>query len=169
LSDFQKALDYVLAQEGGYSSDPLDKGGSTNMGITQHTLDDFRLLGIGSAFPLDVKYLTKDQAGMIYQVKYWIWGPIKDDRTAAKLMDIGVNIGPTKAVKLAQVSANAVLPSLDLVVDGKFGPATIAGINSVPPSMFLEDLVGELKAYYMSLNQPHFLKGWLARAERLPE
>lgn len=169
VSNFEKAVEYVLANEGGYSDDPLDHGGATNWGITQYTLDDFRKIGMGSAFPLDVKYLGRDQAIMIYKAKYWIFQPIKDDRTASKLFDMAVNLGPTKAIKLAQVSANAVLPSLALDVDGKFGPATIAGINSLPPSMFLEDLVGELKNYYVSLNQPHFLKGWLKRAERLPE
>jgi len=168
VDKFHKALEYALANEGGYSNDPLDHGGATMYGITQKTLDSFRLLGVGSAFPLDVKYLTKDQAGIIYKAKYWFFEPIKDERTAIKLFDMAVNLGPTKAIKLAQVSANAVLPSLALEVDGKLGPATIAGINSIPPSMFLEDLVEELKNFYVSLNQPRFLLGWLKRAARLP-
>ena len=169
MSNFSKALAYALENEGGFSDDKNDHGGRTNLGITQGTLDNFRLLGIGKAFPLDVKYLTRDQAEMIYKIKYYFFEPIKDDRVATKLFDMAVNCGPTKAIKMAQVSANSVLPSLDLEVDGKIGPATIAAINSLPPSMFLEDLVEELKAFYISLDQPRFLKGWLKRAERLPE
>ena len=43
---FDACLAVVLVQEGGYSDDPADPGGATNMGITRDTLA--RLAGNGS-------------------------------------------------------------------------------------------------------------------------
>ena len=169
MSNFEKALAYVLANEGGYSNDPDDHGGATNFGITQKTLDEFRQMGIGSAFPMDVKYLLVHQAGIIYQARYWFFEQIQDDRVATKAFDMAVNLGPTKAIKLLQVSANAVNPDSHLDIDGKMGPLTVKAINGSIPSDFLEDLVSELANFYISLNQPKFTKGWLNRAAKLPE
>ena len=41
--NFKRALSFVLGNEGGYSNDPRDNGGETNLGITQSTLDRARL------------------------------------------------------------------------------------------------------------------------------
>lgn len=58
--DFNKALAFVLAKEGGYSNDPTDRGGETNFGISS------------KANPgVDIKNLTKEGAGAIYKAKYW--------------------------------------------------------------------------------------------------
>ena len=42
MTPFDKALSFVFGNEGGYSNDPDDRGGATNLGITQSTLDRAR-------------------------------------------------------------------------------------------------------------------------------
>ena len=59
--NFKRALSFVLGNEGGYSNDPLDRGGATNLGITQSTLDRARREGIGR-LPQSVKDLKREQA-----------------------------------------------------------------------------------------------------------
>lgn len=57
---FEKAVNFVLAREGGYSFDPSDLGGETNFGISKKSYPD-----------LDIKSLTVDEAKDIYKRDYW--------------------------------------------------------------------------------------------------
>lgn len=58
--NFQKAVDFVLAREGGYSNDPDDPGGETNFGICKRSFPD-----------VDIKALTRDEAISLYRKHYW--------------------------------------------------------------------------------------------------
>ncbi len=40
--DLQRSLEFLLAEEGGWSNHPDDKGGATFNGVTQATYDDWR-------------------------------------------------------------------------------------------------------------------------------
>ncbi|MFN8493825.1 MAG: glycosyl hydrolase 108 family protein [Caldilineaceae bacterium] len=60
LSDWQKAIRFVLRWEGGYVNDPNDPGGETNYGISKRSYPQ-----------LDIANLTLDQAVEIYQRDYW--------------------------------------------------------------------------------------------------
>jgi lysozyme family protein len=57
---FQNALTFVLKWEGGYSNDPVDPGGETKYGISKRAHPN-----------VDIKNLTKEQAGEIYRKEYW--------------------------------------------------------------------------------------------------
>ena len=66
---FDRALSFVLGNEGGLSDHPADRGGATNLGITAGTLARARMAGIvGTA---DGRALTRDEAARIYKVLYW--------------------------------------------------------------------------------------------------
>lgn len=67
-SNFNKCCDLLLKDEGGYSNDPNDNGGATNLGIT---LVDYRKHINSRGTPNDVKNLTVAQARAIYKTKYW--------------------------------------------------------------------------------------------------
>lgn len=58
--NFNKAIQFVLKWEGGYSNNPVDPGGETNFGISKR------------AYPyLNIASLTKEQAIAIYKKDYW--------------------------------------------------------------------------------------------------
>ena len=72
-NDFELALAEILRAEGGYSNDPRDPGGPTNMGVTLATARRNRLDkdGDGDVDAADVKRLTRDDAAKIYRREYW--------------------------------------------------------------------------------------------------
>jgi len=79
------AIDLVLKHEGGYVNDPADPGGETNFGISKRS------------YPLlDIKNLTRAQAGSIYQKDFWTatMAAQSDQRMANAMLDSRVNQGP---------------------------------------------------------------------------
>jgi len=96
---FQKALDFVISIEGGYSNNVHDKGGKTNYGITQATYNNW--LGEKK----DVSKITKVEAAQIYYDNYWIASgaaSYADIRLAIVMFDMAVNHGPANAKKIAK-------------------------------------------------------------------
>src|SRR3984885_4018418 len=71
MSDFEKAIENVLQNEGGVSSQAADKGGATNFGITQGLLDKVRP-------GVSVSNMTIEGAKFIYQEVFW--NPLKLDQ-----------------------------------------------------------------------------------------
>ena len=128
---FETCLSVVLGFEGGYSNNPNDKGGATNLGITAGTLARAHKAGIVGHN--DVKSLTPDEAAAIYRRFYW--DPIGGDRLPAPLdmvmFDAAVNCGVGAAVKQLQEALNALLPGNPLVVDGGYGPKTREALETV--------------------------------------
>ena len=69
VSDFERALAFVLRWEGGKVDDPHDKGGRTNRGITQRTYDGWR---DEKGLPRrDVYELEEEELQAIYRTLYW--------------------------------------------------------------------------------------------------
>lgn len=130
-SRFDEILAVTLGYEGGFSDDPDDRGGATNLGITAGTLARAHKAGIVGH--CDVKRLTRAEAAAIYRRFYW--DPIGGDRLPAPLdmvlFDAAVNCGVGAAVKHLQEALNALLPGNPLVVDGGYGPKTLEALKSV--------------------------------------
>ena len=128
---FETCLSVVLGFEGGYSNNPNDKGGATNLGITAGTLARAHKAGVVGHN--DVKRLTRTEAAAIYRRFYW--DPIGGDRLPAPLdlilFDAAVNCGVGAAVKHLQEALNALLPGNPLVVDGGYGPKTREALETV--------------------------------------
>lgn len=88
MADFDRAVDFVLAHEGGYSNDPNDPGGETNFGISKR------------AYPaLNIKILTAEDAIEIYRQDYWrdCGAEQLPDDLAIIHFDASVNHGISKA------------------------------------------------------------------------
>ena len=171
---FDKAFEYTMPFEGwdAYTNDPDDKGGATKYGITIGTLKAIRfdVDGDGQITEHDVQMLTLDDAHKIMREKYWDAiqaDKIESERIAIKLFDCAVNMGPSRATKIAQEALNDL--RCGLVVDGLMGPKTLSSLNGTDEDVFFLFLVARLEQFYTGLNQRKFLKGWLRRARTLPK
>lgn len=98
-SNYGRALDGMLAHEGGYSNHPSDPGGPTNFGIT---IADYRMYVNANATAADVKAMTIVQAKAIYRARYW--DALRCDELPAgvdyAVFDYGVNSGIGRAGKV---------------------------------------------------------------------
>lgn len=153
---FDKIVLKTLAHEGGYVIDPRDPGGETNMGISKRSYPDE-----------DIKNMTKVRAIEIYHRDFWEKPRInmlKDDALAVKVFDLGVNMGASRAIKCLQRGFNRLGGKLS--VDGIIGPMTLAAVNGYGDQPKLLTMLKEqARAYYIGLNKPHYIKGWLRRLE----
>jgi uncharacterized protein (TIGR02594 family) len=160
---FDTALAHVLDMEGGYTDDPHDPGGPTNLGITLATFATWRETPVTaenfSALKADLRHLDTKTAAEIYQVRYWGPSRAADMPAALALMhfDTSVNHGVTGAARILQSACN-------VEVDGEVGPDTIAAANVTPSNDLLDRYAAIRVARYRAL--PHFWRfgrGWLAR------
>ena len=164
--NFQQALKFTLAWEGGLVNDPDDFGGLTNLGVTQMTLDEYRRR-FGNA-PSSVKQLTKEQAITIYQRLYWqpAGCNFMPKLLAIAHFDWAVNHGVNGAVRDLQQC----LGKID--VDGIFGVNTKTRLAEILKTQGESNL---LKAYlskrrhFYSNGQLKFRQGWLNRLNDLEQ
>lgn len=146
--NFEKAVEHILAFEGGYVFDSHDPGGETNFGISKR------------AYPnLDIKNLTRAAAIQIYFTDYW--QPIKPllipERLRLCAFDCAVNQGVDRAIKLMQ-------GAVGVRQDGDIGPLTLSALKSYNPDNALSNMLNLRLEHYAKL--PHFsryAKGWTKR------
>ena len=122
--DFLIAVDRVLLNEGGYSSNPADPGGATNFGISarQHP-------------GLDIATLTRDAAVKIYWREWWQrFGFARlPDAVASKTFDLSVNMGAGHAIQCLQRALRACDSHSPVTEDGVLGVATILAAREPRP------------------------------------
>ena len=160
-------LDDIIATEGGLVDHPADKGGITNWGITLPTLTDY--LG-RPADANDIRTLTAQDAKDIYRALYIErpgFGAITDGNLLSLVVDMAVNHGVTRAIKLLQ-------RALILDDDGIFGPKTKSALLGSDPHPIYLRLIAERIRFYGRLitkdpSQSVFAAGWLNRASRFVE
>ena len=156
MADFDPAVAKTLIREGGarFTDNPDDHGGATKYGISQR------------AYPnVDIRNLTEDGAKAIYKRDYWdrvAGDTLKSQAVAENVFDTAVNMGATTATKLVQMT-------LDLDVDGKFGPGTTKAVNATDEQEFLAEFTVAKVARYAAIcnkdrSQSKFLLGWINRA-----
>jgi len=172
--DVETMIDAVIAREGGYVTDPDDRGGATCWGITERVA---RQEGYAGA----MRDLPRSAAAAIYRRRYWL-AP-KLDRVAARapglaaeLFDSGVNMGPAVAIGLLQRALNALNRGAndypDVAVDGVIGPKTLAALDGFLARRSIQEVliraVDALQgARYIALAEARpadeaFVYGWLA-------
>lgn len=151
---WEKAVSFVLEQEGGYVNDPHDKGGETKYGISK------------TAYPNeDIKNLTIDRAKQIYRRDYWNRCKCDNlpDALSVAVFDFAVNSGVNRAVRILQAS-------LRIKIDGIIGNQTIGAVNRIPPKDILYEYMDRRLQYLMSLKSfARYGKGWSARVRRVRE
>ena len=94
-NNFDYAFEETLGLEGGYSDDPDDRGGVTNYGITQATLEDALRRSVISGI-IHVSQLTPVLVKAIYKTDYWNkiqLYQVNNVYVAAEIFDTAVNMG----------------------------------------------------------------------------
>ena len=178
-----RALRFVLNAEGGLSDDPLDRGGLTNFGIRQVTLDGWRKYH--PEFPASVRDLTLQQVRAIYERQYWHAAGCDELPWPLSLVvfDMAVNSGPGRSVEYLQRALNSFGASLE--PDGGFGPKTRGALAGTFRAVGVLQLalrhIDLRRCFFRAIvygnpalgfehgnpGQVRFLRGWLNRADRL--
>lgn len=167
---FAHALSFVLVREGGYVNDPTDKGGETNLGISdlRDGLADGKTDVDGDGKPdVKIKDLTKEQAGLIYQRDYWqaakcdLW----PDGISLFVFDSAVQHGAKKAIQLLQ-------DAVGVTSDGVAGPKTVSAVAGADAEWLLTRCFLRRSRYYADIiksntSQGKYLNGWFNRLDEL--
>lgn len=164
-SVFDRALAHVLEMEGGFTNDPHDPGGPTNLGITLGVFAAWRKVALTSdnraELVSDLKAIDRATVREIYLSRYW--DAASCDELPAPLafmqFDAAVNHGVGTAMRFLQ-------EAVDAGVDGEIGPETRAAVAAAEITQTLETYVAIRKRRYRAL--PHFWRfgrGWLRRAD----
>ena len=113
--------DTIDRWEGGFSNHPADRGGPTNMGITQAVLSDY--LGRPASVE-EVRLLARTTAIAIYRSRYWNAAKLDllPEALQPLVFDLAVNMGPGTAIKLLQQTLGDL--GRPVPVDGVVGKQT---------------------------------------------
>jgi hypothetical protein len=158
--NFDRCVSVTLAQEGGFSADPNDPGGATNLGITRATLEAWRGKPVT---PEDVRNLTKAEAVEIYRSNYWNPARCADLPDGVDLMvfDFAVNSGPRTAVKALQ-------RSVGVTEDGSVGPNTLRAAKAAPAPDVIHAIGQRRLEFLRGLNTwADYGDGWTKRVNQV--
>ena len=152
MSNFDKAFDLLISNEGGYVNNPADPGGETNWGIT-------RTVAVDNGYSGSMRLMPKETAKQIYKKMYW--DKLQCDQlpfvVAFQLFDAGVNHGNSQAVKFLQ-------RALSVVDDGVIGAKTIAAVSKLEDLQIVMLFNAERIEFYAALKTfSTFGKGWVRR------
>ncbi len=173
MADFNQALQLVLQNEGGYSSDPNDPGGETYKGVARNMNSNWvgwTLIDLQKKQPNFPANLTNNselnaEIEQFYKVNYWdrVKGDdITEQRVANSIFDFGVNAGVGTSVILAQKVTGA-------DEDGVMGPDSVTAINKTDADQFIAYFTLAKIARYIKIvksrpaSQKYFY-GWIRRA-----
>ncbi|WP_341900184.1 glycosyl hydrolase 108 family protein [Fluviicola taffensis] len=167
---FKAFLPTILKHEGGFVNNPADPGGATNKGITIATFQKYgeSLLAIEPTLE-NLKKLTDEQAGLIYEQIYWnkLSGEdIKDVQVAYQYVDFYINAG-SNAIRTMQRTLNGLGKSV--AVSGIMDRDILDAINALNAEQVFNAFRSRRIQYYEHLVQKkpqmeQFLKGWKNRA-----
>lgn len=184
MANYINAYNITLKHEGGYVNDPDDNGGETYRGIARKffpnwigwiTIDTLKKQGkaINST---EVRDALEYHVQNFYKQNFWdtMSGDAQSSQSIAEeLFDTAVNQGLGTAIKYLQEALNLLNRNetnyKDIVVDGKFGPATLGALNNFKEPKILFNLLNILQAEkYVNIcrrndTQEKFLRGWLGR------
>lgn len=162
---FTKALDRLLAHEGGYSNDTRDNGGETYKGISRRWYPKWVGWEIIDSFSDKYTIVSEELdelVAMFYYTVYWYklhCHRIEDEFVAELVFNFAVNMGKKVVIKKVQ-------RVLGVTQDGLIGNITIGALNKIDIDKFVYHFILEIVEFYVLIGkkQPHYLLGWLNRA-----
>ncbi len=171
MANFDLAFAFLMGNEGEKLLDDPKTGEYSRFGITLATASGFKLCAPDDRSFIDD--LTVDRAKDFY-LDYF-WKPMKLDNlrvqaVADKILDMGVNMGPTQAAKIVQRACAAL--GGRLAVDGVLGYGTVIVINVRDGNQLLLELRAESLQFYRDLvtgnpdKYEKYWEDWKERAEK---
>lgn len=161
--NLQKSMDIMMKLEGGKSDLKSDRGGRTNLGVTQREFDKFReKQGLPRK---DVFNITKQEAQQVYKIGYWdvIKGNELPLNVAHAMFSYALTDGPQDSVRFVQ-------RLLGVEVTGFMGPKTKQAIWNASKNgdkKLTERILNKQIARYENDEQEQFQKGWVNRVKKL--
>ena len=146
--DFEKAIERILAHEGGYVLDERDPGGETQWGISKRSYPG-----------VNIKALTRDQAKAIYEDDFWrpVVATVADGALQFQLLDAAVNHGMGNAVRFLQ-------RAIGVAPDGHWGPVSSATLAKADPKDVHLLFIAERLEFWCALKTfDVFGRGWTRR------
>jgi lysozyme family protein len=173
MADFERAHKTIFVHEvgrpggTGLVNNVNDPGGITKYGISLRFLKDNRidLDGDGDIDADDILNCTPEQEKALYRQFFWnlVHGDnFVNQEVATKVFDMAVNMGPGRAVRIAQAAAG-------VDVDGGFGPKTFKALDVADAASLLASICEHQAQFYRDIviarpRSVEFLEGWLVRA-----
>jgi lysozyme family protein len=130
--DVDQLIDALIEREGGFVSNPADKGGPTCFGITE-------AVARANGYAGPMRQLPREDAAAIYKRLYWLRPGFdqvakRSPAIAAELFDTGANMGPAVAATFLQRALTALNRNgsdyPDLMPDGKIGAGTLGALDA---------------------------------------
>jgi len=156
---FDEAVEFVGAKEGGFTSNPDDRGNWTGGRIGSGILKGTKYGISAMSYPdLDIRSLTWQQAKSIYKTDFWDKYSVESLPESIRLFffDSSINHGVGGAIKILQDAAG-------VAVDGNMGPKTMAAAKKVTPWDFARARSDYFIEASKKGNNIAFLKEWLRR------
>lgn len=154
--NWEQCFALMLKSEGGYTNDPHDPGGMTNLGVTH--IDWAKWIGHEPSED-EMRALTPDDVMPLY--KAWYWDKVMGDNLPYgvdyAVFDFGVNSGISRSIRCLQaiVGANE---------DGVMGSKTMLAVLQRDAAHTAEQVCEERLQFLQSLKTwVYFGKGWGSR------
>lgn len=160
MTPFERAIEFVLRFEGGYSNDPNDDGNWTGGEKGKGELKGTKFGISAKAYPkLHIYGLTRGQCIALYRKHYW--DACKCDQLpegiAFVVFDAAVNQGVNASIRMLQ-------NSLNVTSDGVIGPVTLKAATLADNRETLTSLIAERCLRYTKAKTiAIYGRGWFRR------
>ena len=163
--NFDETMKIMFHVEGGQTDEDSDRGGRTNLGITQRTYNEW--LKKHKLKSSDVFNISKSTALKIYKEEYWniIKGDQLPHNVAKSMMSMALTDGPQDSVRFVQ-------KLLGIESTGFMGPKTLAAIWAKckkDDKMFTKQIINAQLIRYNSDEQDKYKQGWGNRLDYVAE
>jgi lysozyme family protein len=158
--NFDAAFAQVLNSEGGFSNNPKDPGGMTNLGCTKAAWEEY----VGhSVDEKAMRALQPADVAPLYKRKYWdkVLGDELPNGVDYVVFDAAINSGPGRAAKWLQACVG-------VEVDGGLGPKSLAAVRVFDAKQLIDDYCKRRLSFMMDLpTWETFGRGWTRRVNEV--